>query len=253
MRPVVAIVVAAGRSRRMAAASGQPLNKLLLQARGRSVLAWTLSIFEHHPGIERVYVTASEDDIDTYHGIVAGEGLRKVAAIVRGGRERQESVYLALQHVRQNDPDAAADPLVAIHDGARPLLSSERLADLLAAAAAEAGPDSQGGALLSVPARETLKRVRDGMVVETVPREEMMMAQTPQVFPLHTVLAAHERAERDGFAATDDATLVERAGGRVRVVLGDYDNIKVTTPEDLLVLEGILEHREVDLGTHVHG
>lgn len=229
MRPVVAVVVAAGRSRRMG------VNKMLLEAHGRPVLAWTLEVFERHPRVERIYVTASEEDLDSYRDLVAREGLSKVAAVVVGGAERQESVYRALQHVRDND--SHPDPLVAIHDGARPLLTARSLDAVLAAA------QSFDGALLCVPAKETLKRVIDGMVRETVPREQMMVAQTPQVFPLRAMLEAHEEALRDGFAATDDAMLMERRGVAVHVVVGDYDNIKVTTPEDVVMMERILERR----------
>ena len=240
-RPVVVIVVAAGRSRRMATEGGG-LNKLMLTAGGRPVLAWTLATFNRHPEVRRIYVTASEDDLAPYRDLVTREGLNKVAAVVLGGRERQESVWLALRHVAENDFEAGLDPLVAVHDGARPLVSAECLSGVFAAAREEA-ERSGGGALLCVPAKETVKRVVEGVVLETIPREQMMMAQTPQVFPLQTLLAAHQAAEVAGRAATDDAMLVEDAGGRVRVVVGDYENIKITTPEDLVVLEGILEQR----------
>lgn len=231
---MVAVVVAAGRSRRMAVTA--PVNKMLLEARGRTVLVWTLSIFERSPDVSRIYVTASEEDVGRYEALIAAAGLGKVAQVVVGGDERQASVYRALQAVRDGE---GGDPLVAIHDGARPLLSDERLAEVLRAA-----EDSQG-ALLCVPAKETLKRVREGHVVETVVREEMMVAQTPQVFGLGALLRAHATAQEDGFKATDDASLIERAGGRVRVVIGDYENIKITTPEDLELLEGLLRRREV--------
>lgn len=240
-RPVVVIVVAAGRSRRMAA-EGVPLNKLMLLAQGRPVLAHTLATFERHPEVARIYVTASEDDIAPYRALAATEGLRKVAGIVLGGRERQESVRLALEHVAANDPQAELDPLVAVHDGARPLVTPSCLSGVFAAARDEA-ERSGGGALLCVPAKETVKRVVEGVVLETIPREQMMMAQTPQVFPLQTLLAAHGEAVASTRTATDDAMLVEQAGRPVRVVVGDYENIKITTPEDLVVLEGILEQR----------
>lgn len=246
-RPVVVIVVAAGRSRRMVT-EGAPVNKLMLLAQGRPVLAHTLATFERHPDVARIYVTASEDDIETYRALAETEGLRKVAGIVLGGRERQESVRLALEHVARNDPDAARDPMVAVHDGARPLVTASSLSGVFAAAHDEADR-SGGGALLCVPAKETVKRVVEGVVVETIPREQMMMAQTPQVFPLRTLLGAHGEAVAAARTATDDAMLVEQAGGRVRVVVGDYDNIKITTPEDLVVLEGIIGQR----ATRRHG
>jgi 2-C-methyl-D-erythritol 4-phosphate cytidylyltransferase len=216
-------------------AASAPVNKLMLEAAGRPILAWTLHVFERSPRVSRVYVTASEEDLGVYRALVEREGLGKVAAVVQGGRERQESVYLALQHISQHDAEAARNPLVAVHDGARPLLSQDKLEAVLAAAA-----DSDG-ALLCVPAKETLKRVgADHVVLETVPRETMMVAQTPQTFRLHDLLEAHRDAASAGFAATDDAMLLERMGKTVRVVVGEYENIKVTTPEDLIALQGFL-------------
>lgn len=247
MRPVIGIVVAAGRSRRMAALAGGEagVNKLLLEAGGRPLLAWTLAVLEACPRIARIYVTSSEEDREAYRCLVEREGFTKVAGIVKGGEERQESVYLALRHVKSTDPEADADPLVAIHDGARPLLTQERLLAVLDEAAA-----SPGGALLGVPLKETLKRVDDrGVVLETIPRHEVMVAQTPQVFPLDLALASHERAIASGFPATDDASLVERMGLGVRMVRGDYENLKITTPDDLVALGGLLRQRAGRAGT----
>ena len=240
-RPVIGIVVAAGRSRRMAALAGGEagVNKLLLEADGRPLLAWTLAVLEACPRVTRIYVTASEEDREAYRCLVEREGFTKVAGIVQGGQERQESVYLALRHVRSVDPEADGNPLVAIHDGARPLLTQERLLAVLDEAAA-----SPGGALLGVPLKDTLKRVdAHGVVLETIPRDEVMVAQTPQVFPLELVLAAHERARAMGFPATDDASLVEQMGVAVRMVRGDYENLKITTPDDLVALGGLLRQR----------
>lgn len=234
MTPVIALVTAAGRSRRMGAAG----NKLLLTARGRPLLAWTLEVFARSPRVARIYVTASKEDVTAYRALIADEGIPMVAAVLAGGAERQESVFLALRRIQETDPDAVRDPLIAVHDGARPLLSDEALERVLREA------EACGGALLGVPVKETVKRVAaDGSVVETVPRESLIAAQTPQVFPLKRLLAAHLQARDEGFAATDDAMLMERLGDAVRVVTGDYDNIKVTTPEDMIALEGFLQRR----------
>lgn len=246
MRPAIAVVLAAGRGRRMAAAfNGEKagVHKLMLMAHGRPVLAWTLVVFENHPDIERIYVTAAADEFEMYRDLIASGEMRKVSGLVPGGRERQESVHLALQHILLNDPAAPRNPLIAVHDGARPLLAHQQLSAILEAAEEEAARDPRGGALLCVPAKETLKRVRQEYVTETVPREQMMVAQTPQVFLLNALLQAHQQAECEGFVATDDACLVERSGGTVRAVVGDEENIKVTTPQDLYMLERILERR----------
>lgn len=243
--PVIALVLGAGRSRRMAALAtdGGPVNKMLLETQGRPVLSWTLEVFERCPRVVRTYVTASADDVDAYRQQVARDGLGKVAAVIEGGAERQESVFRALRHIAAHDPLAATSPLVAIHDGARPLLGDDALLRVLDAATVG------DGALLCVPAKETVKRILpDHTVAETIPRETLMVAQTPQVFRLGAILDAHERALAEGFAATDDAMLIERLGGRVGVVVGDYDNIKITTPEDLVLLEGFVQRRQPRVG-----
>jgi len=263
----IAIVVAAGRSRRMAVAAqgeasevrARPLaggsperaqgvteprpNKLLMEALGRPVLAWTLSVFEASPLIERVYLTAMAEDVEPYRTLARREGFSKVSDVVVGGEERQQSVFLALQHVERVDAAAHLNPLVAVHDGARPLLSQSLLERVVREAAV------LGGAIPAVPAKETLKLVADdGSVLETIPRDRVMVAQTPQVFHLDDLLDAHRQAYDSGLAVTDDAALIERLGGVARVVPGAYDNIKVTTPEDLVVLEALL--RRLSL-THV--
>ncbi len=244
MRPVIAVVVAAGRSRRMSGTDALPTNKLLLTVRGRSVLSMTLRVFQDSRTVNRIYVTSCAEDIETYTMLAASEGLSKVAAVLQGGDERQQSVHRALQFIRQHDPEAGCDPLVAIHDGARPLLVGARLEALLHAADGLLERDPCGATLLCVPIKDTLKRVQRDLVIETIAREEVMVAQTPQVFRLGTILGAHEEAAAEGFAATDDAMLLERKGATVLAVHGDYENIKVTTPEDLVVVEGILDRRQ---------
>jgi 2-C-methyl-D-erythritol 4-phosphate cytidylyltransferase len=151
-------------------------------------------------------------------------------ALVHGGPERQDSVRLGLAAL-----DADCE-VVVIHDAARPFIAPE-IIDRSVAVAAECG-----GALVAVPARDTLKRVdKNGLVVETVPRQDLWLAQTPQTFRVPLIRAAHTRALTEGVVATDDAALVEWAGGKVQVVLGDARNFKITTPEDLRLAEVMLQ------------
>ncbi|MBM3464222.1 MAG: 2-C-methyl-D-erythritol 4-phosphate cytidylyltransferase [Armatimonadetes bacterium] len=224
MTRVLALVLGAGRSRRM----GDCVNKMLLTAGGRTVLEWSVAVFERCPLVARIYVTASAEDVSQYRSLLGA--FSKVAAVIEGGAERQESVYRALRQMRAAESE---NPLVAVHDGARPMLADATLVRLLHEA------ERAGGAILAVPAKETMKRVQDDIIVETVPRESLMAAQTPQVFSLDVLLEAHKRASEAGFVATDDAMLIERMGGVVRVVAGDYDNLKITTPEDLVALRAV--------------
>jgi len=150
--------------------------------------------------------------------------------LAQGGPERQDSVRLGLAAL---DVDCE---VVVIHDAARPFIAAEVI-DRSIAVAAEVG-----GALVAVPARDTIKRVSgDGVVAETLPRQGLWLAQTPQTFRVSLIREAHARAVTDGVLATDDATLVERIGGKIQVVLGDPCNLKITTPEDLLLAEAMLQ------------
>ena len=150
-------------------------------------------------------------------------------SVVHGGAERQDSVRLGL---------AALDPtseIVAIHDAARPFLDREILDRSIETAAI------YGGALVAVPARDTIKRVgEDGTVVETIPRQQLWLAQTPQAFRVPLIREAHARALAEGVIVTDDAALLERFGKMVKIVPGSYQNFKITTPEDLKVAEAFL-------------
>jgi 2-C-methyl-D-erythritol 4-phosphate cytidylyltransferase len=128
----------------------------------------------------------------------------------------------------------ADDDVVLIHDGVRPLITAELLRESIEVAR------ENDGALVAVPAKDTIKTVRDGLVIDTPLREMLWQAQTPQSFCFGTIYDAHRAAEQEGFTGTDDASLVERRGGSVRIVRGDYRNIKITTPEDLVLAEAFL-------------
>lgn len=163
--------------------------------------------------------------------VVAACGFRKVVAIVPGGKERQNSVMNGLNAIR---PLASDDDVILIHDGVRPFVTDEMLRQSIATAR------ERDGALVAVPVKDTIKVVRDGAVVDTPDRQTLWQAQTPQSFRFGIIHSAHLAAEAEGFIGTDDASLVERTGGRVGVVTGDYRNIKITTPEDMIMAEAFL-------------
>lgn len=150
--------------------------------------------------------------------------------VVHGGEERQDSVRLGLAAL-----DSTCD-VVVIHDAARPFITAE----IVERSVAVAG--EYGGALVAIPARDTLKRVnQEQCVVATVPRQELWLAQTPQTFRVEAIREAHLRAHALGVTATDDAALFEWAGGQVKIVPGEFRNFKITTPEDLQLAEAILQ------------
>lgn len=222
----IAIIPAAGTGSRMRAG----VNKQYLLLDGRPILARTLALFESHPRIERICVVSPRDEIDYCRDEVIGRyGFAKVGEIIAGGPTRQDSVANGL-----NGCGVAADDLVVIHDGVRPFLTGEQLDRVLDAA------ERCGAAVLGVPVKETIKRVVDGIAVETPERCHLWQVQTPQVFRYGLIRTAHEQARADGFTGTDDAMLVERLDRPVAMVEGSYANIKITTPEDLLIARAFL-------------
>ncbi len=222
----VAIVPAAGSGSRM----NREVSKQYLTLSGKPVLVHTLEVLEACPGVDRLLVVVPPQDLSSVRAeVLAPWNLRKVAAIVPGGRERQDSVRAGLDAV-----DRDAD-LVLIHDAVRPLIPVD-LVERCICAAAEAG-----AATLGVPVKDTVKEVTpDGRIVRTCDRTVLWLTQTPQAFRRDIIERAHREAFRDGFRGTDDTSLVERLGIAARMIPGDYRNIKITTPEDLVVAEALL-------------
>lgn len=223
-----ALIPAAGMGKRM----GASINKQYLQLNGLPIVARTISVFEASPEIDTIFLVIPEAEIPyCREHVVEACGFSKVAAIVAGGKERQNSVMNGLKAMHSLLAD---DDVVVIHDGVRPLITREILCESIRVARVS------DGALVAVPAKDTIKTVREGIVVNTPDRETLWQAQTPQSFRFDVIYKAHLSAELDGFTGTDDASLVERCGGSVRIVRGDYRNIKITTPEDLVLAESFL-------------
>ncbi|MHB8509971.1 MAG: 2-C-methyl-D-erythritol 4-phosphate cytidylyltransferase [Candidatus Dormibacteria bacterium] len=211
-----AILPCAGLSRRM----GGGGDKMLIEVAGRPVAEWTLRAVAASGCIERVVVMASTANRARLAAVAArAQGL--VVEVLDGGSRRQDSVRAGLEHLAGYAPDA-----VLVHDGARPMVPVALLRSC--AEAAEAGESVTAG----VPLKDAVKEVdADRIVVRSFRRDALFGIQTPQAFPFQTLLQAH----RDGAAhlVDDDAELVERLGIRVRVLAGDYRNLKLTTPEDV--------------------
>jgi len=219
-RPVEAIVVAAGRGRRLRAPHGKAFVPLL----GRPLLAHTLRAVGRCPAVARIIVVVPEDRLADGEGVVQSCDLHRPTAVVAGGDDRQASVAAGL--ARLGNPD-----VVVIHDGARPLVRPEVITEVIRAAA------SSGAASAGLPLRETVKSVRKGAATATVDRKALWIAHTPQAFRPALLREAHERAAADRFRGSDDAVLVERLGHPVRMVEDSPTNVKITVPDDLALAE----------------
>lgn len=225
-----AIVAAAGSSRRMG-----EVNKLMaLLLDGVPVLAWTLRALNEAELVDEIVVAVREEDLLPTGDLCKIYGISKPVKIVRGGDTRLDSVLAASLECRE---DAA---FLAVHDGARPLASPALIDRTIALAR------RTNAAAPAVPVKDTVKLVRDGVVVSTPPREDLRAVQTPQVFEASLLRAALQAARDAGGAVTDDCAAVERLGKEVHLAEGDYENIKITTPEDLLLAAEILRRREAE-------
>ncbi|GBF35728.1 2-C-methyl-D-erythritol 4-phosphate cytidylyltransferase [Desulfocucumis palustris] len=224
MAEVFAVVVAAGRGTRM-----KGPDKQFIRLSGMPVLRRTLAAFERTPVITGIILVISPEKFGEWDIILKNWGINKLRAVVPGGNVRQQSVMNGLLAV----PFSCAT--VLIHDGARPLVTPGEI-EAVAAAARE-----HGAATLAVPVKDTVKQADGQGFVESTPdRERLWLTQTPQGFSFSLLLEAHRRAV-DAANATDDASLVEMMGHRVKLVPGSYRNIKITTPEDIYIAEALLK------------
>ena len=220
------IIVAAGSSRRM---DGR--DKLWIPLRGRMILARTIDAFDASPLVDTIVLVLHAERCADATALCIQEGWRKVAAIVPGGVRRQDSVCNGLDTLAEIAP---ACSWVMIHDGARPLITP---------AVIEAGlrtAQEQQAAIAAVPVKDTIKQTLDGFVTGTLDRSQLWSIQTPQVFAFPLIHHAHHtpQAQED---VTDDAALLEKLGHPVAIFPGSYTNIKITTVEDILIAEALVQ------------
>ncbi len=229
-----AIVLAGGSSRRM----GPGVDKLMLIARGKSLLAHTLIAFQSCPDVDEIILVSHSDRIETYRRLSIEHGITKLRSLVPGGTERQDSVWCGLQAVSKESD------IVLIHDGARALVTPKIITECVKAAR------SKGAAIPATPVKDTIKQAdhqtSDAFVpiTATLDRSRLWAAQTPQTFRTDLIRLAYEPLIRAKDIVTDDAAAAERAGHHVFLVPSDPLNLKVTTPEDLILAEAILSHRK---------
>lgn len=226
--PYQVIIPAAGQGKRMGAGK----NKLLLTLEGVPVLIHTLKVFDSDLECSGIILAIHPDDEAEFKLLLKEYGIHKVSSLVIGGKERQESVYNGLKVL------GSFEGVVLVHDAARPFIKAETIHALVEAAS------KQGGAIVAVPVKDTIKKAVNSQVIETVERSSLWAVQTPQAFRVSVLIEAHNKAVSEQFIGTDESSLVERLPHQVAIIEGDYDNIKLTTPEDLYFAKAILRKRK---------
>jgi len=225
---VIALIPAAGAGIRM----GGNIPKQFLKLKGKPIIAHTLSRLEECEGINEVVLVLPGDEVKyCQKDIIDHYGFQKIKKIVPGGEKRQDSVYLGLETMPACD-------IVLVHDGVRPFVTASLLEETIIQA------DNYDACIVGVPAKDTIKTVSSRLeVIKTLKRKMVWIIQTPQTFRYDILKKAYQQAYQDGFYGTDDASLVERLGVRIKVIEGSYRNIKITTPEDLTMAKNILPSR----------
>ena len=219
------VVLAAGQGKRMQAGK----NKQFIELEDIPVIIRTLMVFEHDEFCAGITLVINQKELAIVEQLLFKYAIKKVTSIVFGGQERQQSVYNGIQVLKDAE-------IVLVHDGARPFVKNKLIKNLVAAAS------KSGAAIAAVPVKDTIKKATSSLTVEeTVERSSLWAVQTPQAFRVALLLKAHDKAIAENYFGTDDASLVERLGLCVVIVEGDYQNIKLTTPEDLLFAQAILK------------
>lgn len=221
----VAIIAGGGLGKRIKG----DLPKQFLMLGDKPILAHTVDKFEACDLVDEIILVVPEDYMGhCSQAIVDKFDFEKVKKLVGGGKERQDSVYTGLKAC------PAGTSVVAIHDAVRPLVSVEKISESIRLC------EKKKAVILAVPPKDTIKRGEGGSVISTLDRDKLWLSQTPQVFEYGLILDAYQKAGEDEFIGTDDSILVERLGHEVAIVQGDYENIKITTAEDLGIAEMLL-------------
>ncbi|HHX57878.1 MAG TPA: 2-C-methyl-D-erythritol 2,4-cyclodiphosphate synthase [Clostridiales bacterium] len=224
---VSAIIVCAGSSSRM---NGQ--DKMLLKLGDTNVMGMSMLSYEKCKSIKDIVVVTKESLVSVVKKTAEELGITKLTNVAIGGETRQQSVMNGLKLI---DKDTA---MIAVHDGARPLVEPENIEKTIADARIF------GGAVLGVPVKDTIKVVEDGLIVDTPYRPKLFITQTPQVFKRRLYFEAVDFAMANGLDFTDDCQLAESIGAKVYMTVGDYKNIKITTAEDIRIADAIMDYRE---------
>jgi 2-C-methyl-D-erythritol 4-phosphate cytidylyltransferase len=241
---VIALVPAAGIGKRFGPGTNKPFQNLS----GKPIIVWLLEILDAVVEVAEIIPVLKMEDMEYGLKIFEKYGISKIKRIAPGGKERQDSVYNGLKLIEDKNC------IVLIHDGVRPLIErnlvEKMITELLSPPVpplqkgGEGGFNGFDGVTLGIPLKDTIKEAENGIIKKTLRRDSLWAIQTPQVFPYKSILIAYERAIKEGFYSTDDAALIERYGGKVKVIMGSYKNIKITTPEDLVIAEFLLSRKD---------
>lgn len=224
---VIVLIPAAGAGRRM----GGITSKQYLRLCGKPILTHTVAMFDAHPRVDSIYVIAPANELDMCRDqCLTPYSFTKVRDIVRGGAQRQDSVRNGILAC-----DAQGDDILIIHDGVRPLFPIGLLDKIIDET------QKKGACIVGVPVKDTVKEVENGVITATPPREKLWAAHTPQAFRHELIRAAHLQAQQENYYGTDDASLLEWQGLSVSILEDSYCNIKITTPEDLLIAKALFD------------
>jgi 2-C-methyl-D-erythritol 4-phosphate cytidylyltransferase len=219
-----AIIAGGGKGKRMQAVGG----KQLLQLNGKPIIIRTIEVFDKAHSIDEIIVVLDKTKIALFEVLLKNYGIKKVKKIVDGGEERTDSVMSGLSAV------SSESQIVVIHDGARPLITTTLIDQCVNAA------KKFGAVVAAVPVKDTIKNAdKTGNVDKTLPRQTLWHAQTPQAFKKQIIVDAYKKVGKRAF--TDDSSVVEASGKKVKIIMGDYKNIKITTPEDLNIAEVLIQ------------
>ncbi|MDR7857801.1 2-C-methyl-D-erythritol 4-phosphate cytidylyltransferase [Tissierella sp.] len=228
---VSVIIAAAGMSNRM----GSRINKQFIAIDGKPILAHTIEKFEKCRYIDEIILVSKEEEIDYCRKeIVKKYKFNKVSNIIRGGKERQDSIYNGILALNEKTD------IVLTHDGARPFIKNENIEDGIE------GVVEHGSCVIGVPVTDTIKVVSGEDKIQSTPQRSLLWAaQTPQCFKKHILIKGYENAINDKYFGTDDSSIVERIGYDVKMIMGSYDNIKITTPEDIILAESLFKDKDM--------
>lgn len=225
----VAVIIAAGGS---GSRMGLDFNKLFLSVDEKPIIAYTIDAFEFCTEVDDIIIVAAKRDIELIEDICHTFEYRKVKHIVEGGSTRQESVLNGLSKIEDTTD------IVLIHDGARPLVSSKNIINCIE------NTQKYKACTLAVPVKDTLKRADDEENInKSVDRDNLFNIQTPQGFERELIVKAHNHALENKLSVTDDCSVVEAYGNKVKLIMGDSSNIKLTTPDDYFTISAIIAYR----------
>lgn len=231
----IAIVPSAGLGRRFGSDTNKPFQVL----GGKPLIVWALETLESVDEIEEIIPVLRKEDVERGIEVFRSYNISKTKRIAAGGKERQDSVYNGLKLIEDKNC------IVLIHDGVRPFIEKSLIQNAIRDMT-ESLKDKKDcdGVVPGVPVKDTIKEAESGIIKRTIKRDSLWAIQTPQVFPYMKISTAYERSVKEAYYSTDDAALVERYGGKIKVIMGSYRNIKITTSDDLIFAEYLISKKD---------